>query len=188
MSGIPSWCAIWLIPTKTPVTFSQFLGRFFSSLSVFFHVLRTIFSLRAFLPYLVFVMFRSSVSLAFMVASHLLWISVARGHSSSGSSLLTLVHLSFHMRCALSDIRIRYKQLASQRGSPSWLRKLVSPQPVIRPMFLITGQWWCFFNHRVLAASHTICWPGITHCRSMCSRSSVVLHFGQMLLCSKLGI
>jgi len=30
LSRVPSWCVLWSIPTKTPVDFSQFLGRFSS--------------------------------------------------------------------------------------------------------------------------------------------------------------
>src|ERR1700733_7827532 len=90
MSGILPWCTIWLIPTKTLVVCSQFLGMFSLFLSTFLHVLRTISCLRAFLLYLLFVMVQSKVSLAFIMASHRLWSSPSCGHSSSSLSLLTL--------------------------------------------------------------------------------------------------
>src|ERR1700683_734234 len=98
MSRILPWCTIGLIPTKTLVICNQFLGSSFSLLSTFFHVSRTTFCLRALLLYLLLVVDRSKVSLAFIMASHQLWISASCGHSSSGLFLLTLLHLSFHTK------------------------------------------------------------------------------------------
>ena len=135
MSGMPP-CVIWLIPTKTPVDSSQFLGRLSSFLSRHFHVFRTTLCLRALLLYLLLVMAQSRVSLTFIAAS---W-----GHSPLGLSSLIHLHLSFHIKCALSDMSIQYIQFTSLRDFPSWVLKLMSLHLVICPMFRSSGQDTCF--------------------------------------------
>ena len=155
MSRIPPWCTIGLIATKTPVVCSQFLGRFFSFLSRFFHVFRTTFCFRALLPYLLLIMVWFKVSLAFIMASHLLWILVSCGHSPSGLSLLTLLHLRFHIKWALSKTRIRYIQLTSLRVLLSWFFKSMRPHPAMLPMFRSSGHNSCFFSHSRFLFLHT---------------------------------
>src|SRR5882762_3523226 len=80
LSGIPSQCFIWSIPTKTLGDLSQFSGKFFLLLSIFFQGLSTIPCFIAFLPYLWLVEDLSSVNRVFMTASQQLCISVSLGH------------------------------------------------------------------------------------------------------------
>src|ERR1700683_3833673 len=111
------------------------------------------------------------------MASHQLWISTSCGHSSSGRFSLTLLHLSFHMKWALSDMRIRYIWLMSLRVLPSWFLNSTRPHPVMRPIFRSSGHVSCFFSHSRSAFFHTIFWPGMSQCRIICSRSSFASHF-----------
>src|SRR5882762_1159137 len=87
LSRIPSRCSIWSIPTKTPGDVSQFSGRFFSFLSIFFQVLSTIPCFIAFLPYFRLVEDLSSINRVFIAASQRLCISASLGHSFSGFPL-----------------------------------------------------------------------------------------------------
>lgn len=186
------WGAIWSIPTKTPVFFSQFWGKLYSSLtptlSSFAHVSGTTFCLRSLLPYLLLVMAWSRVSLAFIMDSHQLCISASCGHPSSGLSSLTLWHLNFHMKCTLSDINIRFILLTCLRAFPSQLLNSISPHPAICPIFCSSGHNLCFLDHNCFVFFHTMFWPGISQWRRICSRSSVTPHFIHRSLCSKLGI
>ena len=131
----------------------------------------------AFLPYLLFVIALSRVSLPFIMASHRLWISVSWGHSSSGLSSLILLHLSFHMKWAFSEMRIWYIQFTPFRSFPSRDLNWMKPHLVILPIFRSLGHDLCFLSHRCLAFFHTVFWPGMSHSKIICSRSSVVPHF-----------
>jgi hypothetical protein len=164
MSGMPP-CVIWSIPTKTLVDISQLLGRLSSFSSRHFHVFRTTLCLRALLPYLLLVIAQSSVSLVFIVVSHQLWISASWGHSTLGLSLLIHLHLSLHIKCALSDMSTCYIWFTSLRDLPSWVLKSTSPHLVICPMFHSSGQDQCFFHNSFSTFFHTIPCPGISHCR-----------------------
>jgi hypothetical protein len=151
-------------------------------------VFRTTFCLRAFLRYLLLVVAWSRVSLALIAASHWLWISASCGHSSCGWSSLILLHLSFYIKCADSDISIRYMQFISLRDFPSWFLNSTSLHLVIHLIFHNLGHVSCFFHHSFSALFHTISQPRISQWRRMCSRSSVIPHFEHLSLCSKSGI
>src|SRR5260221_11892786 len=97
------------IPTKTPLTLSQFSGRLDSSDRVPLHVLSTSFSGRALHWYLFQRMrMRSRSSLSFRVA--IVWCLVSWGVGGlfrvSGSSLKSLLQRVFHRRKAHSDAAI----------------------------------------------------------------------------------
>ena len=133
--GRTSGCSEIVTSTKTPGVRIQSLGRFCLFFSVLLHVSRTTLCLSACLPYLLCVAERSRVSLALMIASHLLWISGNWGHSSSDWYLKSLSFLNFQIRWAASETRIRQSRLAPWRGFLCSFLNSARPQLSISPNF-----------------------------------------------------
>ena len=108
------------IPTKTPLARSQFSSRLFSFVRVLLHVLRTRSSGRAYFPYLILLERDLSWSRRSFRVLRILFLASRQEMfltGCSGEVSRSLVHLSFQIRNAHSDIIIRKRQEV-----PLWTR------------------------------------------------------------------
>lgn len=88
---------------------------------------------------------------------------------------ITLLHLSFHIRCADLAIRILYNLFFPVLGFPSPSIEIATLQPSIEPIdgyFHVS----CCIVHSFLMRFHTSSCPDKLHSESTCSIVSSVLH------------
>ena len=145
---------------------------------VFFYVCITCFVLRAFFPYLGLVRQQSVLSLKSIILYHQFFIS--SGVQGIFSFFITLLHCSFHIRCADSDIRILHSLFTLGCFSPFIL------QLAITQLTMLPTQGYChsrfFWVHIYLASSHISFCLGVSQCISIWSMVSGTLQCGHSLL------
>ena len=144
-----------VIPTKTPLLSHQLRGSSSFLSRQPSHVRRTRLALVAFSPnFFAFVDRLSIIDLVFMACTHPLCNSRLEWNFCGLSSLaIHLSHLSFHIRCADSDIIISNNQFSPVSGLPFSFVYTARPQPSIPPYVLGKG-WSDLILHSLLASSH----------------------------------
>ena len=182
---IPSLPICWVaggrleIPTKTPFVFSQFGGRLLSSLRVPLQVFRTSFSGSAFLWYLLLLdKIRSCSSRLFrVVIREFLTMEGFSTEDCEGSTLKSLLHLSFHSRNAHSEAVMRSRWDAPALDLPSSDFMLVVGRAMIVVMLKFSGQLIFFILQRDLTTVQAWLQRLSLQSKSMCCIDLTVWQF-----------